>query len=438
MFNFFKRKKEVKRRNNIYMVGSFLDFSETQALKVSTAFACVRCIAESIAMLPIKIYEENNGIKVLAKNHPLYDIFTYQPNPNDTPAEFKEKILTDLILHGNAFCKIVRFGNKISELWRIPFSSMDCKLMSDSSIQYIWKNDNGTEETAYSTDPNPRIWHIKLFSTDNVMGISPIDQLKDLFDEAGMIDQFWTHYIQNGCSLSGLIKSAEPIEVEHFDAVKKKINEDYTGARNLGKILFLDYGLDYKAISDKSLADSQFIETKLHIMKQIASIFKVPLHMLGIMEGATYNNVEQQQINFLVHCLSPYLNKIEERIVMSLLTKEERRKYTVKFLTTGLLKLDTETRYKTYKMAIEDGILNRNEVRDMEELSAYEGGDKFIVPLNMAMIDENGHIERISVQGEETTNAGGGDRDLIDNNTNTDSDTATRKPKPTDAVQEGV
>ena len=434
MFGWFKKQKtEKKNRYGRYMVGSFLDYQETQALKLSTTFACVKVIAESIGMMPIKIYEENNGIKALAKTHPLYDVLTYQPNPNDTPAEFKEKLMTDLLLHGNSYCKIVRFGGKIKELWRLPVDSVDVKLMSDSSILYSWKNDNGKEETANSFDSECKIWHIKLFSTDNVKGVAPVEQLKDLFGEAGKIDQFWTKYIDNGCTLSGIIKSAEPIEQDKFEDVKNIINEEYTGSRNTGKVLFLDYGLDYKPMSEKSLSDSQFIQTKLHIMKQIAGVFKVPLNMLGIMEGATYNNVEQQQINFLVHCLSPYLNKIEERITMSLLKKEEREKYTVKFLTTGLLKLDTESRYKTYKMAIENGILNRNEIRDMEELSAYTGGDKFIVPLNMALIDENGQIERV-VDGQ---NASGGDRDLIDSNSTTDSNEQI-KPTADTAVQEGV
>ena len=111
MFDWFKKKKtpEIKQRQR-FMVGSFLDFQETQALKLSTTFACIKVIAESIGMLPIKIYEENDGVKALAKKHPLYNVLTYQPNPNDTIAEFKEKIMTDLLLHGNSYCKIIRIG----------------------------------------------------------------------------------------------------------------------------------------------------------------------------------------------------------------------------------------------------------------------------------------------------------------------------------------
>ena len=113
MFDWFKKKKvpEIKQRQR-FMVGSFLDFQETQALKLSTTFACIKVIAESIGMLPIKIYEENDGVKALAKKHPLYNVLTYQPNPNDTIAEFKEKIMTDLLLHGNSYCKIIRIGGK--------------------------------------------------------------------------------------------------------------------------------------------------------------------------------------------------------------------------------------------------------------------------------------------------------------------------------------
>lgn len=439
MFDWLFKKRKPKTQNNNSdrtIVSSFFDYREVQALKISTAFACVKCISESVAMLPIKIYEEQNGIKQQAKNHSLYRLLSYKPNPNDTPAEFKEKIVADLVLHGNCYIKIVRLGSKIMELWRIPSNKVQADLLDNSIIQYTWQNDNGTVETCYSNDIEPRILHIKLFSTDNVKGVSPIEQLKGLFDEAGMIDQFWTNYINNGCSLTGIIKFNEGIEAENFDAVREKIKTEYSGSKNVGKVMFLDYGLDYKPMSDKSLADSQFIETKLYIMKQIASIFKVPLHMLGIMEGATYNNVEQQQINFLVHCLSPYLNKIEERLT-TLLTEKESEKYTIKFLTTGLLKLDTETRYKTYKMAIETGILNRNEVRDMEEMSAYVGGDKFIVPLNMALIDENGSIERIDTTG----NASGGDRDLITDNSISSDSTDTNKTPDNDTdndVQEGV
>lgn len=395
------RKKESAR----VTFGSY-NFRQIQALQISTAFACVKVIAESVAMLPLKIYKLNNGEKDLALDHPLYSIFEHSPNPNDSPSEFKEKIVVSLVMNGNVFCEIERkgLGHNITALWVIPYESMECVRLTDGSIRYRWLDLEGKQQEANSYDKIPRIWHIKLFSTDNVKGISPIEQLKDTFKMAGMTEQFWTQFLENGCTLSGKIKLEDTLSDEAFETLKKRIKDTYSGVANIGKYMVLENGMDFTPITQNSLADAQFIETKTFIMKQVASIFKVPLHMIGIMEASTYNNVEQQQIFFLVHCLGPYLKKIEER-VESLFEPEERNYYSAKFLTSTLLKMDMKTRFSVYKMAIEDGILSRNECRDMEDMHAYTGGDKFIVPLNMAVIDENGFIERIitepeSMQGE--------------------------------------
>jgi len=55
----------------------------------------------------------------------------------------------------------------------------------------------------------------------------------------------------------------------------------------------------------------------------------------------------------------------------------------------GLLRGDTETRIKAYAIAIQNGILNRNEVRKLENRNPIPGeaGEKFITPLNMQMLE---------------------------------------------------
>ncbi len=392
-----KSRKPVKKNNNsVRAAFTGYNYRQVQVLSISTAYACVRVISESVAMLPLKIYRQNNGEKDLAVDHPLYKIFEQSPNPNDTPSEFKEKLLVSLIMNGNVFCEIERngLGKDITALWVIPYETMECERLTNGSIRYRWPDLKGELQEANSYDNPPRIWHVKLFSTDNIKGISPIVQLKDTFKMAGMTEQFWTQFVENGCNLSGKLKVDSVLDDDAFDRLKKDITENYSGTKNLGKFMILENGMDFLPVSNNSLSDAQFVETKDFIMKQIASIFKVPLHMVGIMEHSTYNNVEQQQIFFLVHCLGPYLRKIEERVEW-LFSPEDRGNYSAKFLTSTLLKMDMKTRFSVYRMAIEDGILSRNECRDMEDMHAYTGGDKFIVPLNMAVIDENGMIEKL-------------------------------------------
>lgn len=419
MFEWFKK---YRHKKNVRAAFTAYNFRQAKALEVSTAYSCIKVIAESVAMLPLKIYKQVDGEKELDINHPLYKIFEYAPNPNDTPSEFKEKIMVSLIMNGNVFCEIERngIGKEITALWLIPYESMECERMTDGSIRYRWPDLSGVLQEANSYDKVPRVWHIKLFSTNDVKGVAPIEQLKDTFNAAGLTDQFWTQFIENGCNLSGKLKIEDELDDEAFAKLKERVVSEYSGPKNLGKFMILENGMDFEPVTNNSLSDSQFIETKSFIMKQIASIFKVPLHMIGIMEASTYNNVEQQQIFFLVHCLGPYLKKIEERVEW-LFDSEDRTNHSAKFLTASLLKMDMKSRFTVYRMAIEDGILSRNECRDMEDMHSYVGGDKFIVPLNMAVIDENGQIERVITTGDTASGGNAVKRsDYEEQNSNTD------------------
>ena len=422
IFNFLKKSKKSKKSYRYAFTG--FDYKQTATLQISTAYACIKVIAESIAMLPLQLYKEVNGEKQLATDHPLYELFSYAPNPNESPTEFKENLAVSLIMSGNAYCYIERkgLGNRITGLWVIPYQKMSVYQLTDGSIQYEWQDLEGNMQYANSFDKVKSIWHIKTFSTDGVKGISPIEQLKDTFAQAGMTDQFWTRFIENGCNLSGKLKIDDILDEETFNKLKERMQETYQGSNNLGKIMYLEQGMDFQPLTNNSLADSEYIETKKFIMKQIASIFKVPLYMIGIMEASTFNNVEQQQLFFLIHCLGPYLKKIEEKVIFLLDNGEDRSRFTAKFNTTSLLKMDMKSRFDVYKKAVEDGLFSPNECRAMEDMPSYIGGDVHLIPLNMGIVNEKGEIERIVDKN-------------VDPNANTDaenSETEVTTDLPTD------
>lgn len=395
MFKFFGKKKE-KAKGPRAVISEF-NFKEVRALQIASVFTCVRIISESIAMLPINIYKIVNGEKELAVKHPLYKIFRHKPNPNDTPVEFMEKLISDLAMSGNCYCYIVRgLGGAVQELWPINSANMHLERMADGSIYYRWQHLNGETMECTSFDKDFPIWHVKLFSNNGYSGVSPLDQLRELFDTASMTDQFWKQFLANGCNLTGKLICPETLTDEAFAKLKKDITETYTGVGNVGKFMILEGGLNFEVINKNSLSDSQFLETKNYILKQVAAVFKVPLHMVGMMEHSTYNNVEQQQINFLIQCLGPYISKFEQSIISNLTVDREWNKYVATFNTEGLLRMDMTARYKAHQIGIQSGFLSPNEARRKEELPGYEGGDKFIIPLNMARIDEYGNIETIS------------------------------------------
>jgi len=54
------------------------------------------------------------------------------------------------------------------------------------------------------------------------------------------------------------------------------------------------------------------------------------------------------------------------------------------FNASGILRGDIESRYNSYAIAIQNGWLSRNEVRELENLNKEEGLSDYLVPLNMA------------------------------------------------------
>src|SRR5688500_6279288 len=60
--------------------------SHDSVLSLSAAWACGRLISETIATLPLSMYERTSAGKRIASLHPLHFIIHDQPNPDSTAA----------------------------------------------------------------------------------------------------------------------------------------------------------------------------------------------------------------------------------------------------------------------------------------------------------------------------------------------------------------
>jgi HK97 family phage portal protein len=137
-----------------------------------------------------------------------------------------------------------------------------------------------------------------------------------------------------------------------------------------------------------SANDSQFLDTRKYQRSEIAAIFRVPPHMIGDLEKATFSNIEQQSLEFVNYSLMPWLVRIEKAIKRDLMTPKERRDLTMKFNVSGLLRGDANARSALYHNGILDGWMTRNEARAAESelgivLNPIEGLDLPLMPLNM-------------------------------------------------------
>ena len=153
----------------------------------------------------------------------------------------------------------------------------------------------------------------------------------------------------------------------------------YGGAGNAHKVAVLEEGMAYKPISLPP-EDSQFLSTREFGVEEICRIFRVPPHMVQDLKRATFNNIEHQSIDFVMHTIMPWLVRIEQALIKDVLIEEEQDQFFPKFNVDGLMRGDYKSRMDGYAVGFSNGFLSPNDIRRLENMDlipAEEGGDDY-------------------------------------------------------------
>jgi HK97 family phage portal protein len=129
--------------------------------------------------------------------------------------------------------------------------------------------------------------------------------------------------------------------------------------------------------------DAQFLETRKYQRGEIASIFRVPPHLIMDLERATFSNIEHMSLEFVQYSLMPWLTRIEKAIRRDVFSPQDKQTNTIKFNVAALLRGDAASRSAYYASGITNGWLTRNEARAMEYLNPLDGLDVPLMPLNL-------------------------------------------------------
>jgi len=148
----------------------------------------------------------------------------------------------------------------------------------------------------------------------------------------------------------------------------------------------LQKGMKFKEIGVKG-SDMQLLETRKYSNYQICSLYGMPPHKVGILDRATFTNIEHQNIDFVVNTMMPWFTCWEQMLSMALIDESEGDLF-YEFLADGLLRGDAKARSDFYHFGILDGWLTRNEARESENRNPLPGLDKPLEPSNMRRADE--------------------------------------------------
>ena len=387
LLDFFKSEKRhsnfLASANIFGNTTSGVNVSEKSSIGLTAVWAAVRLLSETIASLPINVYKiDKNNSKFIDYPNPLNTLISRTPSPQYTRYNFIETMMTNLLLWGNAYAHIIRNGGARAVELRIippeivePFKSED-----DGLIYYKIKDSNILA--------SKEILHIVGLSFDCLKGQSPIQACQQALGIGMASQQFGANFFGRGANLSGVLEHPARLSDDAANRLRDSWNSRFSGIQNSHQTAILEEGVKFKPIG-MPLADAQFIETRRFSVEEIARIYRVPNHLINDLSKSSFNNIEQQSLEFSKFSLSPYLVSWEEELNRKLLPERELKTHFFKFSTRELLRSDATCRADYYTKLFNIGVLSINDIRDQEDLNKIENGDKHFIPLNLGDINNN-------------------------------------------------
>ncbi|MCL8047520.1 phage portal protein, partial [Pseudomonas aeruginosa] len=344
-----------------------------KALQLSTVWACVRLLSESVSTLPLKLYRRlPDGSREQAKDHPLFRLLCRTPNAEMTPQRFMLMVVASICLRGNAFVEKKMIGTRVVALVPLLPQYMRVKREDSGRLKYTY-TENGVERVI----PENSLMHIRGFGLDGVCGMLPVTMGREIFGSAMSAEEAAAKVFAQGMQASGILSGDTTLTPKQREDLRASLTA-FMGSQNAGKIMVAEAGLKYQGITMNPEA-AQMLESRSFNVEEMCRWFRVPPFMVGHMDkqSSWASSVEAQNLHFLTNSLRPLLVNIEQEITRCLIGEADADEFFAEFAVEGLLRADSTARAAWYNTALQNGWMSRNEVRRLENLPPIEGGNVF-------------------------------------------------------------
>lgn len=353
----------------------------TTSLGISAVLRAINVISEGLASLSLQVFEEKDNLIEPATKHDLYYLISKEPHPYYTKFNFIRTLIANTLLYGNGYAIIER--NKVSgrpiSLRIVEPSFVNIHETTDGELYYMVAGKPGMQTKPY---PPRDVIHIKTLSLNGITGLDLVRHQAENLGISIASQQYAASYFGNGAHLGGLITHPGKLTKEAQAKIRSGWFKKYGGADKVGETAVLDEDMKYTPIGNDP-GKAMLIENRRFQVEEIARILGVPLHMLYNLEkGATFASVEVMDTGLVKYTLRPWAKNIEEEFNRKLFTSVEKRsgQIYVRFNLDSLLRGDTKSRAEYYSLAIQNRWMSPNEVRRLESMNPYEGGDRYENP----------------------------------------------------------
>jgi HK97 family phage portal protein len=364
-----------------YMAPSGIDVTADSAIRMSTVYACVRLLGDTISSLPLGAYVRRGRARIsYAAAYGETPYWVNTPNPETSRIEFYEQVISSLNIHGNAFILTVRDdNNEVVELYCLNPDDVRIRRLRPNE-PLVYEVQTTDEQGAFNQIlTKNEMLHIPLFRLPGShYGLGPIAAARLTIGAAMAADTYAAAYFGNAANPGGVIEVPGELTEDQAQDIGRDWNITHTGPYRAGKIGVLSGGASFKPLS-LNAQDAQLLDTRRFNVEDIARLFRVPISLLGhpVAGAMSFASVEAQNLSFVQHSLRPLLERLEQAF-STLLPEPDG---FIKFNLDALLRGTTLERYEAYTKGLREGFLSLNDVHAMEDMAPIADGDNYRVPL---------------------------------------------------------
>ena len=377
--------KEVEERSIFGALGlgynTSSSYSNSQAMRLATAYACTNLLSNSVALLPIKIVKYVDGRKIEVNDHPLLKILNLTPNRRYNKFNFMKLLIESLILNGNGYIYIHRDEKlNVKGLELIDPSYVTPLPQEDGSVKYIV---SGMDAAVDSVN----MIHLFQHCDEMMNGISVIKYADMTLNGAWNKEKHSDNFFKGGAGLMGVLKASAPLT----DAQKTQIAQSWEKSINKtasGGVAILPQGLDFQSIS-VSPEDQQLLEAREYDVVQICRFFGVsPLKVFDYTH-MSYSSLEQVSLSYLQDSVLPYTQLLKDEFNKKIFKPSEVGEFGIDFDYASIIQTDKKSEADYYRQLLVNGIMSINEVRDKMGYSPVDAdyADQHWIQISYATAD---------------------------------------------------
>lgn len=348
--------------------------TEHSALQIAAVWACLNVISKAIAASAWTVFDEDdNGDRRMLRRHAVHRLLNARPNPEMNAFNFRRAILIQALLWSNGYAEIERdmVGRPIA-LWPLNPERVDPLRDEFGRLFYRYWNPAGGSVDLAARD----VFHISGPGIDGLLGFDLTRLAAITFGHALGAERYSTAFFGNGAHAGLVVSSDVPIPPDKVQEIREAIEKQVKGpSRAHGMLVLSQMKLTHIGIEPEK---AQLIETRHQIVEEIARWFDVPPHKIQHLLRATFNNIEEQGLQFAHETLAPWAEQLRQEADSKLFggaNRSIRTRIDLDWLVEGKARDQAEAD----AIYVRDGIKTRNEVRRRLGLNAHPDGNSLTV-----------------------------------------------------------